>query len=46
MMTGKDLFNRGQGQIMPLENTPLPETITSNIEKYQEWIHPNHRNFK
>jgi len=44
MMTGRDLFNRGQGQIMPLANTPLPETIASNIDKYQEWIHPNHRN--
>jgi len=44
MMTGRDLFNRGQGQIILLRDMPLPQTIIENIDKYQEWIHPNHRN--
>ena len=43
LMTGRDLFNRGQGMIIPLEDMPLPATITLNIDKYQHWIHPNYQ---
>ena len=44
MHTGRDLFNRGHGQIVPIEGMPLPKYITDNLDKYQHWIHPNYRN--
>ena len=43
MMTGRDLFNRGQGQVISPTDMPLPRTITANIDKYQHWIHPEYR---
>lgn len=44
MQTGRDLFNRGQGQIIDPTQMPLPKTIVNNIQDYQHWIHPDYRN--
>lgn len=43
IMTGNDLFNRGRGMIIDLNDMPLPETIAQNINKYQYWVHPNYQ---
>lgn len=43
MLNGIDLFLRGKGQIIPIEETPLPNYVIDNIHKYIHLIHPNHR---
>jgi len=43
IMSGRDLFNRGNGHIISPAEMPIPKTIAMNIEKYQHWLHPNYR---
>ena len=40
---GVDLFLRGRGTILPLEETPLPQYVIDNIDSYKHLIHPKHR---
>ena len=43
MLEGIDLFLRGTGHIIPINEIALPNYIANNIEQYKHWIHPNHR---
>lgn len=43
ILSGTDLFLRGKGQIVPIEEIPLPNYVIANIEKYTHLIHPNYR---
>jgi beta-1,4-mannosyl-glycoprotein beta-1,4-N-acetylglucosaminyltransferase len=43
ILNGTDLFLRGRGQIISIEETPLPNYVINNIEKYKHLIHPNYR---
>lgn len=43
LQTGNDIFNRGSGTILPIDEIPLPTTIINNIEKYKHWITPSER---
>lgn len=40
---GLDLFLRGRGELITLEDTPLPQYVIDNIDKYTHLIHPNYR---
>jgi beta-1,4-mannosyl-glycoprotein beta-1,4-N-acetylglucosaminyltransferase len=40
---GLDLFLRGRGKLLSLEDTPLPQYVIDNIDKYTHLIHPNYR---
>jgi beta-1,4-mannosyl-glycoprotein beta-1,4-N-acetylglucosaminyltransferase len=42
--TGADIFNRGNGYILPIDEIPLPVYVIKNINQYQHLIHPKHRN--
>ena len=43
ILSGTDLFLRGRGEIVPIEEIPLPNYVIDNIDKYKHLIHPNHR---
>lgn len=40
---GTDLFLRGSGKVLPLLDTPLPQYVIDNLDKYKHLIHPKHR---
>lgn len=42
--TGMDLFFRGNGKVVPVDEIPLPRYIINNINKYKHLIHPKYRN--
>lgn len=42
--TGYDIFLRGPGKIIPINEIPLPNYVINNINQYKHLIHPNYRN--
>lgn len=40
---GIDLFLRGRGAIIPLEDIPLPQYVIDNLKKYKHLVHPKYR---
>jgi beta-1,4-mannosyl-glycoprotein beta-1,4-N-acetylglucosaminyltransferase len=43
LQTGTDLFLRGPGKVLELEETTMPQYVIDNIEKYKHFIHPDQR---
>lgn len=43
LKTGADLFNRGPGYVLPIDEIVLPLHVIQNINNYKHLIHPKHR---